>query len=285
MKLERIILLPLLAAVALLIAACEETLPASDVPYREQLIAQGMLSADSTNDTIRFVRTLPLDQVYLPSKAQLNDVTAQIIDESSGRAYTLRPVGHGAYVASDLVPASGHRYTLNAEWQGKHLTGSTTVPVPPTIDTVIAVEYVDDPYQIDGVPTRSHLLEATVTPSGNVAYGMRYMVFGGQQPGFPSTYTYLMDDRLRRVEDADSTGKLRLRPKGWSGNIYSEPPYDVMVGVYVYDMSYYDYYTSRRHGDDELFGSPGDNTRWNVTGDGFGIFTSRAMSAWAGTVK
>jgi hypothetical protein len=280
----KIALIPslLVCGLTMLLAGCEEVADPSDVPYVEKMVVTGTITVGSQNDTIRFSRTLPLNQLYSPTDAELTDVNATITTASTGQSFRLQHLGHGNYIAPGLTPVAGETYTLAATWHDHSVTAFTTAPEKPVIDTITVNSHIDENIRINGEPVLGYYLDVAVRPLENAACGLRYSINSGDSSIWIDhwTYSYEYDEVLLRHEDAGADGKLHLSPL--SNPLYYEPPYTGTVWVFAYDRPYYDYFTTRydNNDDDNPFSTPGEKVRWNVKGDGIGVFTSRNVATW-----
>lgn len=273
----------LLCGLAAILSSCETIVDPSDVPYIEQMVVQGIITAGAANDTIHMQRTLPLTELYSPSKAALSDVEATICDEQTGASYVLTMTEPGAYIAQGLIPVAGRRYTLTAAWNGKHVTASTTVPLPAVIDTVIAVETrITD--RFTGQTSVTYPILAIAHPVANLSFGMRYDLRSMNIPMNSFNYSYLFDRNLLQSRDTMLDGRLYFTTDAFFASPAS-PPYTGTVNIYTYDAPYYDYFThAHESSDDDPFSTPGETVHWNVQGDGIGMFLSRSIATWTGIV-
>ncbi|RPI71382.1 MAG: hypothetical protein EHM47_10325 [Ignavibacteriales bacterium] len=60
-------------------------------------------------------------------------------------------------------------------------------------------------------------------------------------------------------------------------NLLSSRTGNLGIRIYVYDNAFYDYFSTQGSGQtpDAIFGQSGSNVKWNITGDGIGMFIGR----------
>lgn len=253
---KRKCLLPFLILVSLIISSCQQIAGTDGIPYTEQLVVSGFILNGLPIDSILFTKTLPIQEVYDKKNAELTDVKATI--ETDGKVFNLVHNGNGYYKA-DLVPEVGKRYKLNAEWNGKSVTAETFIPdsavvVKQTkkIDSVFMEKsnfyYVTSIFDFELKTTKGTFSSVKVTDS----------LFPG--------YNYsAWDDTLSNgnqfvkvafpVSDENLTRKI------------------FPVQITSYDLAYFNYLQStRRGGGSSPFGTAPPPVRWNIKGDGIGLF-------------
>ena len=112
-------------------------------------------------------------------------------------------------------------------------------------------------------------------PRGQQAYLLAYSVEGTH---LIQWFGIERDQRIVRTSDTTSDGRISLR--GEVPDYASFPPDDTLHAVTVelhgYDYPFYEYYQTSRSQDidaNNVFGFGGTGSiKWNVTGDGFGLF-------------
>ncbi len=268
------------AALALIfLPGCEQVVDADDIPYVERIVVRGKLTTGEEIDSIMITRTLPLNESFTPEKAALTDATVTITTSMPpypDSTYTLRYIGNGFFAAPRLRAIGGVTHTLKVEWRGKKVTARTIAPRQVSIDTVTVEKFSEigwnGPYTVV-VPT------VTFTPDDNQVYLLTYdPLYRGSvdEPEYPMGIR--SDQRIVRRSDTAADGRIHLR--GSTDNGYygrdDETITGLSVKLYCFDYPFYEYYQTERRGDfdigSDLFGPSGGQTKWNVEGDGFGMF-------------
>jgi hypothetical protein len=266
-----IIYMALWLAIIPLLAGCEDIASADDLPYVERIVVRGKLDVWEEADSILLTRTLPLTNDYDPDDAALTDADATIA--TGDTSYRLVHMGKGFYSAPGLIVQPGRSYTLNVSWHGKHVTASTLAPIPVPIDSIII-----DTVKVNNYFGLDYVVVPTVRfePRGQQVYLLSYRIEGRR-----NTVVFPIDgdQRIVRASDTALDGRVHLRGEvtDYSPFDQSDLPLSVTVELHGFDYPFYDYYQTVRtggSGDDVfIFSFSGENTtRWNVSGDGFGMF-------------
>lgn len=279
------------AAATIGVAGCEETLSGTDVelPYREELIVQGFLTADDGTDTILITRTLHPLEKWSIDKAAVTDATVSVTGE--GTAHPLEHVGNGRYVILGLRPVAGRRYTLNVAWKNLKVTATAFVPATPEVLDL----YLDtikggcDYYFEEEDPYRAHEVRAIVeyvpheANMNSAQLGISYS-YNGTERFTERGY----NDFVYQIISTGTTNRAVVNQRCYSD---SDPyVYDVdtlHLRFFEYEASFRDFYETRwnGHDDDLFFGPSGVQPLWNVTGDGFGWFFGRSAASHTTVLK
>ena len=275
-------LLALLALpLALVVAGCENVVPADDLPYVDHIVIRGFLVAGRPIDSIAISHTLPLSAAYDPSKAAIPD--AQVTLTVDDRSIPLSYVGSGYFSdpASDTI-RSGKRYTIDVNWNGLHARSTTVVPGTPAVtpaplswryDTSF-FEY--EPGYIDTLIQLEASTDLEVLPHSDDAYGILYdsvrsIDSEGRTSLDEGSYGYIED-----LQSGDTASTVQLLQS------FGLDPSDTIFYFYddvaAFDIAYYNFittYNSEANNGDP-FGTGGANPEWNVSGDGIGIFIGEA---------
>jgi len=274
MNIRRHILLAALCACAQALAftGCEEVVDPNGLPYVERLVVHGTISPGIPVDSIFIRRTLPLDIPYDSRRAIVPDAAGYI--ETDGERFPLVSKGEGRYAVPDLVPQSGRRYTLVADWHGKHITASTTVPSAPAIDTVYAHEASGYP----GQPTVHDSVVAIVSPRANEVYALEAYDSFNQGYEYSRVIDLEYDGIVEQSSSTKSDGRVHL--------IYHGYPVHLQRGVariivHAFDAPFHDFFYSyyRRFHSDDFLEIDNGQVYWNVEGDGIGMFIGKAISS------
>jgi hypothetical protein len=279
----RVLLLILgLAAIA---TGCENVVPADDLPYVDHIVIQGYLHAGMPIDSIAITHTLPLSVQYNVEEAALKDATVAVAVE--GRSLPLTYVGSGNFSdPTREIIVAGKEYSIDVRWNGMHAWASTRIPAPPALlsQSVINIrrdtEFYRDYYgELDTFVHFGGVLKIGVQPIPGVTFGLMsdsIMSVGGRFYGSSNYYGY--DYRqLHRGEEPDSDGVVYL-----TEGVSLDPSvrqYRASVTVGDADEAYYDFLrTYSNYDDNGVFGTAGTNPKWNVKGDGIGLFIGMAQT-------
>ncbi|MFI5202409.1 MAG: DUF4249 family protein [Candidatus Kapaibacterium sp.] len=271
---------------------CENVVPATDLPYVNHIVIRGFLTAGQPIDSISISHTLPLSAQYDPNQAAIPD--AQVSISVDGRSIPLQPMDFGFFTdpTHDTVQ-SGKTYSIDVRWNGLHAWASTLVPNPPSLPI----------FQIDNLGWDTQIYRY------NQYYSDTFFQFGGTlevgiMPVTPDEAYALIYDS---IADIDSSYSEATRNYGEIlYNLYPasevnsagflpifqfesfdprDSNYFVSAIVESFDGAYYDFSkTYNRYGNNsDPFGTGGANPKWNVSGDGIGIFIGEAQTRVSST--
>ncbi len=282
-----------LIAVAASAPGCENVVPATDLPYVNHLVIRGFLDARQPIDSISVTHTLPLSVQYDPNQAAVPNANVSIALD--GRTIPLHYIGYGYYTnaARDTVE-SGKTYSIDVTWNSGedgilHAWASTLVPQPPNIQSASldSTQWDTAVYQYNQFYSDTQIyLYGTVDFAIHTVTGEVYAV------GYDSLVS-LDSDSLQILEvsslssdpyyfhsasEAGADGILRLLDQT---SLYSrDSDFGVFATIESFNGAYYDflktYYLNNEGGD--IFGTGAANPKWNVMGDGIGIFIGEAES-------
>ncbi|MEP7219980.1 MAG: DUF4249 family protein [Bacteroidota bacterium] len=257
----------------LTIMGCETGLDTpDDIPYVEQIIVSCLLEPGKPADSLRFSRTLPINEQYDTSKAIIADLTGTI--RSGDSIYPLRYISGIRYEAVGLIPESGKVYQLNAEWHGKHVTAVTRVPFPAVVDTITFF-----PFAYPNKPDKAYYrMDLRVIPGVQEVYGITYQ-FKNSDSAWVNGGS--LKDRGSAVRSQDTLADGRAHILSRSDHpLEGPPPFSGSVALFSFDAPYYDYFLTYANGDepgDRVLANTGEKIRWNVHGDGVGMFIGRSI--------
>jgi hypothetical protein len=249
--------------------SCEEVSDSNDIPYVQHLVVYSYLKPNDAGTLVSVRRTLPVSQSYTDSDAWITD--ANVTLTSDGQTYSLVHVSADQYVLNDITIQSGKTYHLEVLWRRLHTAATTTVPFPAPIDTG-RVEFIWDSYgYVDAVAwLNTHVSQRSALLA---TYMYRY-----------KDTTYVRDTNwmfggvnFRDVTLAEPGQSDSVRFRTYS-NVNTNFEYRAVL--YTYDPAYYEFaQTYYRDGDDGgPFGSGGTNPKWNLDGDGIGLFIGVATA-------
>lgn len=263
-------------AAATLLAGCETSVTDTTItlPYQEELVVQGMITAGRPVENILVTRTLPPLQVWSIDAAELKD--ADVVVRSGDRTWQLEYVSYGRYAAEDLVPEEGETYVIEARWKDLTVSGTTYVPVTPTIDSIVLRYRTGECF---GPTDTALVVVAYPAPKEGVVYRTLSYAYVGDGR---DTTLYLLQPgyRVYRTKDTDGNGRLSIEALTRCYFLDEERTEidTVFVDVEGYEPAFYDYYTTKDNNDGGPFEGDPAAVTWNVSGDGFGYFFGRAIA-------
>jgi hypothetical protein len=264
-----------LLLILVILSSCSQNIDGNvDLPYTEEIVVRGVLEAGQPVKGIMLSKTMPTLDTFSMSQAEISNVDAFIMNNNI--KYQLHYVGNSLFDCDSLTAQSGNTYTLTVHWNGKTVTATTIVPYALDFDSITVIT----PYH------RRHDNEWTVGLSAITYINTNVVVVGGYYlidttgiNPYIKTYT----SKAYRMQDTNSNGARNLvvfQKSIIDTNLilYDSLQYQMSLFVESYDPQFYDYFSSRMSGDspNSSFGLSGSNIRWNVKGDGVGLFVGYA---------
>ena len=79
------------------------------------------------------------------------------------------------------------------------------------------------------------------------------------------------------VVSSSNGQQLKIRTEEVPSNLVNNTSGNLGIRFYIYDRAFYEYFISQGSAQipDAIFGQPGTNVRWNVKGEGIGMFVGR----------
>ncbi len=258
----------IVATLALLsLFSCEENVSNPELPYKEQLVIQAYIYADSSAKNIKITRTLhPLDH-YTFEKALVSDADAYIIDE--GVKYKLYfNSNSNTYYNSNIKFKQGQKYQLEVNW--KNLKASSSTIIPESYNYNLTYNKKTDV----SMGMKEYDIIVEFSPNKNYAYN-------GGKLYYDSYYKKLMFYTQTTYDNSYiKNGKIsmsldnRFFPYHYTDQQILDQLSNSSFYITVFDYAYYKYYLSQYNGGSsgDVFGTNGNNTDWNIVGDGIGLF-------------
>ncbi len=249
----------------IILNSCEETVTDVDLPYIEQLVIRSIIKEGEVQRNIRIEKTLHPLETYSEAKAVIPDAQVSIFD---GEVIHNFSFDGQYYINKNFIPTSGKSYKLTVEWNNKKAMSETRVPEKPVFDSVYWYKNYSNS-QWEGV---SYIFYAYVTPSNKTYY------MGGLSDN--SIYAMNYTDSIGKWNQLDSNGKVRVvlgsfynygqNESKFIENIYN----DFTFLITAYDEPFIDYFNTRYNSNStgSIFGMEGTNVKWNILGDGIGLF-------------
>jgi len=262
-------LLLLVVFVLPVFTGCEQVVDEEAFPYEMKLVIRGLIEDGQQIKDIYVGRTLPVAVPFRGDFANLSDAIVSIKVDTL--RYILKHTKDGLYSAPATVRArAGKTYEILVSWENLSAGAITTIPDAGSIGGVYMVNSKND----TGKTIR--VMSAEITPRGSETYAITWLSY--TQTG----QIYAEDTRYNTVmKKLPNSNSLTLQVL--SAEIpasYASRPQDLGVGVYVYDEAFYDYFKTKGSSklSDAVFGQPSTSVKWNVQGDGIGMFIGRSKT-------
>jgi hypothetical protein len=241
--------------------SCEEdVVDTSGITYKEQLVIKAFLFAGENATNIQITRTLHPLENYEYEKALVKDAKVAIIHNN--QRYNLAYNSYSqTYENSEIIFKEGETYYLDASWKNLKATSRTTIPAFEIAKTYYNFERDKEGYY--------WLMLINAVPTGN-----NYCSFGGV---VSEQNTYMdYDGLIDNFSDASLSVICGVR---WFSSI-ADSSYQISLAkqdtyfLTAFDRSLWDYKTTRWAGSsgEDIFGNSGANVKWNINGDGIGLF-------------
>lgn len=255
-----------------LLSGCEQAIEDEEFPYETKLVIRGLLEDGQDIKEIFIGRTLP---VAVPFRADFSNLPDAVVSlKVDTLRYVLRHTKDGLYSAPNGVKArAGKTYELLVSWGGYSAGAITRIPEAGSVGGVFMVNSVND----TGKSIR--VMSVEVTPRADEAYAATWLAF--TQSGQIYTEDIKYNTVVRKLPGA-TTNTVQILSAEVPAS-YASKPQDLGVGIYVYDTSFYDYFKTKGSSklSDAVFGQPSTSVRWNILGDGIGMFIGRSKTVKA----
>ncbi len=239
-------------------SACEKIdVVEVDLPYHEKLVVQGLLEENKPLNGIVFTKTLPVNESFSISKAELKDVVAYI--QSGVRVIPLKYDRDGIYKPiSSFIPQKESTFELFAKWRDKNVYAKTYIPANPKILRAY--------FLTDGSGT---YIQAEIQNQGGVVFGAKAVAMEGGNILYESEDFYSITS-----PDSDSRNIINVRTPVISNEALLSFKNSFSIKVFAFDEQYQDYFKTKRFSlpIKDSFVQSGGDVEWNVRGDGIGLF-------------
>jgi len=269
MRYDRYFVLIILLVFGVLLSGCEQVVGEEEFPYEMKLVIRGLLEDGQDIKDIYIGRTLP---VAVPFRGDFANLTNAVVSiKVDTLRYILKHTRDGLYSAPNGVKArAGKTYELLVSWESLSAGAVTKIPEAGTIGGVFLLNSVND------TGKSIKVMSADITPRGDEAYAITWLAF--TQTGQIYTEDNKYNVVVKMLPNVNTTTiqaqSAEITPS------YLARPQDLGVGIYVYDGSFYDYYKTKGSSklSDAVFGQPSTSVRWNILGDGIGMFVGRSKT-------
>lgn len=266
------------AVLSLVLAAgfssCTTVLAEAELSYQEQIVLSAVLTAGDTVRNIHIMRSAPPLGKIDYAQHGLPDAKITLLLNGSPvatrrqmilPAFTtqgLNPDKRTFFEAPGVVVQSGQRFTITVEWSGKRITASTVIPSAPNV-----VEYQTVDILTNGGSLWRYI-QAVVRPGNGEAYSVLAESFfiTPRNPNPSPTFSEAPAVVQNPLAPADT---MQIRTLVSSGASSSQDTTRYFARVAAYDAPFAAYSQSLRSGSTFI--------RWNVQGDGIGIFVGAAL--------
>ena len=231
----------------LILVGCSSSLNEPQLEFEEKIFVDGKLYAGEIIDSIRIYNTFP---VFInPGEKSTFISEAKVIISCDGRENILKHIGNGFYSTTNLIAEKGKLYKLEIQVGKKKLFSSTKIPYDFDIGSV------------------------HIKKSDSQLYKNDYFV--SISPNKLSAYFAIADGRniiyeVKKSEDKNKMNNLTIQ---FYGDVNSNKSFETAT-VFAADLAFYNFFSTRINGkpEDDIFVSRGLNAKWNVKGDGIGMF-------------
>lgn len=249
--------------------ACEENVSNPELPYKEQLVIQAYIYADSNAKNIRITRTLhPLDN-YTFEKALVKDAEVYIVN--NGTKYKLIfDESTKTYYNLDIKFEKGQKYELQAFW--KKLKAYSSTFIPESFDYKLT--YIKKSNTNMGMRECDIIIE--FSPNKNYAYDAGEVYYDDYYKKYKMYSRWTYDNSYLKNGKISMEVDSKLFPLYFNDQEIKEQLSNSNYTYYItiFDYAYYKYYLTQYNGDssNDIFGTSGNNIDWNIVGDGIGLF-------------
>lgn len=242
----------------ILVSGCERIdVVEINLPYNEKIVVQGILEENKPLDGIIFTRTLPLNEVYSISKAELKDVVAYL--KSGVRVIPLKYDKNGMYKPiSTFIPQKQSTFELFAKWNDKNIYAKTYIPANPKI--------VNAYFLSDGSGT---YIQVEIQNQVGVVFGAKAIAMEGNMILFESEDFYSVSQ-----PNSDPRATIILRTPVIPIEALNSFRNNFSIKVFAFDEQYQDYFKTKKFSlpIKDSFVQSGGDVEWNILGDGIGLF-------------
>jgi hypothetical protein len=231
-----------------------------------KLVIRGLLEDGQDIKDIYIGRTLP---VAVPFRADFSNLSTAVVSiKVDTLRYILRHTRDGLYSAPAGVKArAGKTYELLVSWEGYSAGAITKIPDPGSFGGVFLINSIND----TGKTIR--VMSVEVTPRADEAYAATWLAFSATGQIYAEDTKY--NTVVRKLPNANTNNLQVLSAEVPAA--YASRPQELGAGIYVYDTSFYDYFKTKGSSklSDAVFGQPSTSVKWNILGDGIGMFIGR----------
>ncbi|MBI3220219.1 MAG: DUF4249 family protein [Bacteroidetes bacterium] len=263
----------IIPAALLLVNGCEQTVSNPELPYEEKLVINASLGDSSASAYIS--RTLPLTQKYTAAAALVKDARVTLTSSDGSQVIMTFDSLSKYYTIQNTNFPAGKSYSLRVEWKGLVAIATAIIPPDPEwgIDTVIIADTTGIEYDPNNPPTDKYraTIKLKINALEDISYRTDFLCYTSSDTSDVFSFRFMQRQFIGRYKAASDD----FFP--WVSIFSEEPVKAVLIKVYSSTSAFDDFYKSQRYGDHDggnIFGSFGTNPKFNVYGDGIGVFDS-----------
>jgi Domain of unknown function (DUF4249) len=243
--------------------SCEQPSEEENIPYIPKLVIRGILVQGKPVTDIYIGRTMPVSVKIDPTFSDLSDAAAVIVHND--QFYPLSYTHNGLYKNDTLKIIKGEKYSLLASWQNLSANAETTVPIPGNIPPFTMQVQASNNGQV-------HFLESRIIPHSDEVYAATWVLL--YLNGSVSDESQV----FAGVSGMDASGIAICTTSDIPSNYINQLNTKLSARVYIYDHPFLDFYKTQNLNQvsDVIFGQTGSQVKWNIHGDGIGMFIGRA---------
>ena len=252
---------------SLLLISCENVdVVETRLEFKEKIVVSAELPGGSIFTGVTFTKTLPVDEEYHISKAEIKNAVSYLKIDGV-KVIPLHYEKDGLYKPRyNLLIERGKTFELFGNVNGKSVYSKTIIPQEPSVNNTIR---------------ESDHIQASVLPKLGEAYGVLWLI------NSPSTNFQIDASRsfqtITAASEDSAPGSILVRTSVIPGS-YLSPPYTnyTYVEVCAFDMAYMKYHNSRNNQqvEDNTYLQGGESAAWNVYGeDVIGLFIGKTKGS------
>ena len=249
----------------LLLFGCENVgLVETKLEFKEKIVVRAELTVDSTFAGVTLTRTLPINEQYDITKAEIKNAFSYL-RINSVQIIPLHYEQDGLYKPTDdLKFKEGSTVELLGEAKGKSFYSKTIIPNNPSVNNPLR---------------ENNYVLASVNTHSDEVYGAAWIIYSAisnhEIDAAKNFQTIALPSRF------DPTGNISVRTSDIPEN-YLVSPYlnQTYIQIYSFDKAYLEYYKSRNNNQisNNAFIQGGEAVVWNVQGeDVIGLFIGIAV--------
>lgn len=247
---------------AFIFISCEQPLQDEEIPYELKIVISGTLYPYQQVSDIYIGRTLPISYAYSDEFANLTDAVAAI--ECDGKYYPLKHTGKGLYANDTLITEPGKRYILIVSYENKLATAETIIPTTGVINR-LSLSLKD----IGG--TKENYVNALIKPSSDEVYAVSWIIM------LPNGFISKEADAVPEVMGTDDRSTITVNSGIIPQHLITSSRENLAVKIHIFDKQFRDYFTTKPNSEvtDQVYGQTRSNVKWNIKGDGIGLFIGK----------
>ena len=231
------------------------------LPFEEDVVVQGRLITGQTFQGIRITKTIPVNETYDITKAEIKDAFVYL-KINDVRVIPLHYTSDGIYMpVSNFYLSAGSTYELFGQANGRSFYSKTIIP-----QNVIVI---NSDYNSEG-----NYMEANVQVNPGEVYGGIWIIDRSAATSAVDFYSIVSQTN----DDPDVLARTTVMPEKYSSPIYNERRF---IQVYAFDKQFKPFFNSKDNNQPvgNYFIQGGGSIAWNVYGDHvIGLFIGIAIS-------